>query len=269
MTMQAKLAQIQERAESERKRFRNTINSIKLLLTANEPQKAFLLALEAYGRHNLPQELRELFRQYSPAELCPDLAAEASNKMEGALIQRGVGPLFKNATLGDFPPSLTAQIPDNQGAYIYGPCGAGKTHLLSACFRRIAERNAIRVNSHGEYELTPIAEYPLMVSIPEVLLDVRRTFKTQSRSDESQIIDAVTSPSFLFLDDIGTEKSTEWALQIIYLILDRRYKGLRQTYFSSNLSLGELSERLGDRIASRIAGMCRVIQLNGKDRRIR
>jgi integrase len=56
----------------------------------------------------------------------------------------------------------------------------------------------------------------------------------------------------LYLDDLGTEKPTDWALQTLYLIIDRRYPEMMQTIISSNLNLDELSSRLGDRIASRI-----------------
>jgi len=37
---------------------------------------------------------------------------------------------------------------------------------------------------------------------------------------------------------------------------------------TSNLTLDEIAEKVGDRIASRIAGMCKVVEVRGKDRRI-
>jgi DNA replication protein DnaC len=40
------------------------------------------------------------------------------------------------------------------------------------------------------------------------------------------------------------------------------------TIITSNLTLEEVSEKVGDRIASRIAGMCKVIELKGIDRRV-
>ena len=36
---------------------------------------------------------------------------------------------------------------------------------------------------------------------------------------------------------------------------------------SSNLSLGELEKKVGDRICSRIMGMCQIVELLGNDRR--
>jgi len=43
---------------------------------------------------------------------------------------------------------------------------------------------------------------------------------------------------------------------------------MRRTVFTSNLSVAEVAERLGDRIASRIVGMGCVLHLDGKDRRL-
>jgi hypothetical protein len=108
---------------------------------------------------------------------------------------------------------------------------------------------------------------------------MKATFSKQTGmvETETEIIEEITGDSGwsnykefpLILDDIGTEKPSEWAQQNIFLIIDRRYETLRQTIFTSNLSLDELSERLGDRITSRIAEMCKVIELKGKDRRIK
>lgn len=72
----------------------------------------------------------------------------------------------------------------------------------------------------------------------------------------------------LVLDDLGAEKTTPWALQSLYVILNKRGSELRQTIITSNLSLDEMSNELSDRIASRIKGMCKVVVMKGKDRRL-
>jgi DNA replication protein DnaC len=38
---------------------------------------------------------------------------------------------------------------------------------------------------------------------------------------------------------------------------------------TSNLTLDAIAEKVGDRIASRIAGMCKVVEIRGKDRRLK
>ena len=51
--------------------------------------------------------------------------------------------------------------------------------------------------------------------------------------------------------------------------MDRRYREELRTIITSNLSIEEIQEKLDDRIASRIVGMCRVCILQGRDRRVK
>ena len=97
---------------------------------------------------------------------------------------------------------------------------------------------------------------------------LRNTFKDKSEQSETEIINNLSEANILILDDLGAEKSSEFALQSLYVIIDQRYSEIRPTIITSNLSLGEIAEKVGDRIASRIAGMCKVIELKGKDRRL-
>ena len=115
--------------------------------------------------------------------------------------------------------------------------------------------------------------YPLFITVPELLLMIRNTFnrKTQHGENiptESDIIERYSDIDILYLDDLGTEKPSDWAIQVLYLLIDRRYSEMKRTIISSNLSLNEISDRLDDRISSRIAGMCEIIKMTGKDRRI-
>ena len=58
--------------------------------------------------------------------------------------------------------------------------------------------------------------------------------------DEESIIRGLSEVSVLLLDDIGAEKSTEWAKATLYLIVDQRYADMKKTYFTSNLTLKEI-----------------------------
>ena len=75
---------------------------------------------------------------------------------------------------------------------------------------------------------------------------------------------------FLLLDDLGAEKVSDFTLQTLYDLLDRRYGECLETLITSNLTLGQLAEHYGlhgDRLASRIAGMGTTLAIKGKDRR--
>jgi len=74
----------------------------------------------------------------------------------------------------------------------------------------------------------------------------------------------------LVLDDLGAEKVSDFVLQTLYDLLDRRYGECLETIITSNLSLDQLTVHYGshgDRLASRIAGMGPALVLKGKDRR--
>ena len=278
----------------------STMESLKQSLIAGDYERAMdLYHRESHYGDSDRKAMIDLIKSYPPEKSCPvcgepllavfgefygyspwhiagchkcrraDLEKILDEIFEKTLRARGVDLAFTSATLSDFPEKIVRLIPSDVGAYIWGPCGTGKTHLISAIMRDVAFNGAIYEDNRRELCLAGETDYPLLTSIQEVLLDVRRTYTKGSGVDESTVIDRITEPEVLFLDDIGTEKPTDWALQTIFTIIDRRYRDKKRTFFTSNISLGELSERLGDRIASRIAGMCSVIKLTGKDRRLK
>jgi DNA replication protein DnaC len=54
---------------------------------------------------------------------------------------------------------------------------------------------------------------------------------------------------------------------MLYLLLDRRNRDLKQTMISSNLSLREIADNFDDRVASRIAEECQPVKFRGQDKR--
>ena len=177
----------------------------------------------------------------------------------------GVAKRFINASLSDFPEQYHAIAKSDKGLFLTGPRGTGKTHLAVAIMRYICMAIAHRSVS----ELQPISGMPLFVSAPDLLLEIRDCFQENATNSEREIIEKYSSIPVLVLDDLGAEKSTEWSLQTFYTVIDRRYREMRKTIITSNLSIAELSEKLGDRIASRIVEMCDIKIIQGDDRRLR
>lgn len=71
-----------------------------------------------------------------------------------------------------------------------------------------------------------------------------------------QKLNYIREVPLLILDDIGTEKQTEYVDQLIYDFVNSRYENRKQTVFTSNFSIQEISNKYHPRIASRIIGMC-------------
>lgn len=121
-----------------------------------------------------------------------------------------------------------------------GNSGSGKTHLAVAVLRELAR--AGKVDS----------ERARFIPVPELLAEIRTSY-TGRGPDEGELIDNYAALPYLVLDDLGAEKSTEWSISTLYLIIDRRHRDLRPTIVTTNLSLDEIAVCLSPRIASRLA----------------
>lgn len=81
---------------------------------------------------------------------------------------------------------------------------------------------------------------------------------------------AVKNTELVVLDDIATRGSriSEAYEDELYEMLDFRATNGHTTIFTSNVNMDELSKSLGDRIASRIAGMTVKVGFKGSDNRL-
>lgn len=139
-----------------------------------------------------------------------------------------------------------------KGLYLFGHAGSGKTHLASAIGNQLMLQEGVR-----------------FASAPEILLNIKKTFNNQNPQSDSTLLDRLSRTRLLIIDDLGSEKPTEWVQETLFVLIDRRYTHYRPTIITSNLSLDELKDRLGYRIASRIAEMSEVVELRASDYRIR
>jgi len=160
---------------------------------------------------------------------------------------------FENAKFYDLPKDVRDRIErireTRRGMYLWGSVGSGKTHAAYAIRRRIEEMS-IGVR---------------LYSAPEMLDMIRDDFEHKDSYNLDRIL---ASRGVLIVDDLGVEKPSEWVSETLFRIVNKRYEEVLPTIVTSNLDLGELSERLGDRIPSRLAEMCDVVKLEGKDRRL-
>lgn len=192
------------------------------------------------------------------------------------LMDRGVPRRYRRATIEDFSKAIQEATQGMGSLCLIGGVGTGKTHLLAAKLRQTIVDAHMTVNSRYEDDRIPRAvgfappyphQFPLFRPVNGLLLEIRQTFNRQAEETEGGIIDECANAPVLVLDDLGVERPSEWALATIFEIIDRRYTEERPLWCSSNLNLEELAQRLGDRITSRIAGMCEVYEMAGEDRR--
>lgn len=143
---------------------------------------------------------------------------------------------------------------------LIGPPGIGKTHLAVAVLRRVILSKGAR---------------GLFYDVRDLLRVIRSTYNPLVRTAEMDILRPVMEADLLVLDDIGSEKTSEWVEETMNLIVNTRYNERRHTIFTSNYEDtpdGEpdgaeftLKERIGFRIHSRLHEMCEFLEFDGAD----
>jgi DNA replication protein DnaC len=141
-----------------------------------------------------------------------------------------------------------------QSLFLYGECGVGKSHLSSLIVRAAINRGLRSI----------------VVTEPSPMLREINTALMAGAEAEQRAINKFVNASLLVIDDLGTEKITDYKLEKLYEVINGRDKAMKSgLVITSNYSLQQISERLkDDRIASRLSGMCKVIKVGGQDWRL-
>lgn len=114
----------------------------------------------------------------------------------------------------------------------------------------------------------PTLEPPGQIRFEDVGLWIERMRQTMGDGDH-EVFNRAARASVLVIDDVGTERPTEWAKDRVSLLLRERYNAQRPTILTTNAAkLGDLGEALDGRISSRLAEG-QVLRVGGPDLRVR
>jgi len=142
-------------------------------------------------------------------------------------------------------------ITTSAGIMLFGPVGTGKTHLAIAVLQEL-----IKKGHAGAY-----------VTVPELLDEMRDSINSEVKGSSAKLMQLVKTIPILVLDDLGTEKATDWVRERLYVIINARYEDMKSTIITTNCGIEELQERIGERTVSRLWEMCKGVVLDGEDRR--
>lgn len=92
----------------------------------------------------------------------------------------------------------------------------------------------------------------------------------RNERDQDEYLDSLDSYDLLIIDDFGTERNTEYMNEIVFQVIDARYRSGLPMILTTNISgneLGKPNSIKDQRIYSRILDRCVPIEFTGKDRR--
>ena len=139
-----------------------------------------------------------------------------------------------------------------RGIFISGGVGTGKTHTIYALKKQWDDNSTSPAPFFNTTEL-----------LREIKDDFDRPYGEKRNTLESLI----KNKSPLFLDDMGSEKVSEWVQETFYLLINHKYNECTPVIISSNYTLAELKERIGERVVSRLLEMCDRFSMDLIDRR--
>lgn len=144
-----------------------------------------------------------------------------------------------------------------RGLLIYGPNGTGKTHLAIAAFRRILGELGIE----GRF-----------INYQALLRMIKSSYDQPfGRSERTVEYDSLETSELLLLDDLGSNRVTDWVQDTITDLIAQRYDNQRPMIVTTNYSpekgatqtdsFGYLGDQIGERATSRLREMCATLPM--------
>ncbi len=141
--------------------------------------------------------------------------------------------------------SFDLMLAKNQGLLLWGGMGTGKT-FSAACIANVLLGKGVSV---------------IMTSF------VRLLGMSNGFDIDGDMLNSLNRAQLLIVDDLGAERSTDFALEKVYSIIDSRYSAGLPMILTTNLSLAEMQSTANLRYArvyERILEICYPVQFRGR-----
>lgn len=139
---------------------------------------------------------------------------------------------------------------ENVGLLFYGNTGNGKTFVAACIANALIDRRV------------PV----LMTSFSKIINQITGIYS----EERIAYLQSINQYDLLILDDLGTERDTKYSMELVYEVVDSRYKAGKPLIVTTNRTMTELKnpETMDQqRVYSRILEMCMPIHFEGEDRR--
>ena len=160
--------------------------------------------------------------------------------------------------LAEFPAAFNgglniAELLPPASSFICGPVGTGKSWLM----------NCLAVEAMAAGYRVEIINWSLFKR------RVRSSYQKAATETEQDIFSHYSAVGALCVDDLGVGidqlgKETKAAVEMLYDLIEQRYRDNRMLHITSNLNPQALSQHYDSRIARRLLEHCRVVVLDKK-----
>lgn len=134
------------------------------------------------------------------------------------------------------------------GILFYGSKGNGKSFYASCIYNALKEKQVL-------------VGFTSTANLMNIL----------GKWDKTEIIDVIKRVQLLVLDDLGAERDTTYSAELMYYVIDERYKTGLPTIVTTNYALSNMEQEeevWRGRIYDRIIEMCAIpLKMEGKSRR--
>lgn len=166
-------------------------------------------------------------------------------------------PRIRNFLLKSTENDLQSET-EPKSKFIWGEVHSGKTIHASRIMLDYLKIQYLNSNDNKK---------ALFINFPDLLLEIKNTFRHNAEITEFEVIQKYREIDFLVIDDFLSVKPTDFVVDILYIIINHRYDFLKTTIITSNFSLPEIENLLkNQRISRRLGEMCEIIHFSHKNR---
>lgn len=140
--------------------------------------------------------------------------------------------------LRDYAENFAEHSRKGLGLILGGKPGTGKSHLAGAVLQAL---------------LSPDVRY---ITCMDMIRAVRETWRRDSERSEGELLRYFECLDLLVIDEIGAQYGSEGEQQIVFDVLDRRYRELRPSILMTNQNPAGLKAFVGERTYDRLRETC-------------